>query len=264
VTKKEGAANKALKSLATLATVGAAVAACDQALSPEPPLKPVRARTANYDLPAVEVVAPWTYWYLDYGWSYWANFWDWDYDEYTTFDAGGGITEFDENLTPPPRCYPNTDSVCLTALLPRDSTYVQTVIDSYFNTLLFNDTTAQHRCEAMRNVFVAAYADGRVYRGAFNTGLPGDSAYHYGATDPADVTIHFDPWLLDSAATGNPRWIAQIANTALHEAAHILGKDHPSGGVTVGHWGMMYVDDWFKELNYSGQPGVNSCVSYPY
>jgi hypothetical protein len=76
-----------------------------------------------------------------------------------------------------------------------------------------------------------------------------------GAWSPLTGNIHFDPTYLDSAVAGGvPLW--DIANTALHEAMHALGKDH--GEPLPSPWGPLYSEAPFSYLS----PGENSCILY--
>jgi len=100
----------------------------------------------------------------------------------------------------------------------------------------------------MLNQFNASYAAGNVFRGGTNTA-------HYGAT--YQNRIHFDPQFLDGAAAGNATMQREIANTALHEAAHVLGYDHPNPPTFVGSQDYC-TDPPFNLLS----PGPNSCIRY--
>jgi hypothetical protein len=86
--------------------------------------------------------------------------------------------------------------------------------------------------------FNASNAAGSVFRGGSNT-------THYGAM--YNDRIHFDPQYLDAAAAGGATALREIANTALHEAAHVLGFSHPAGPTWSG--GQDYYSDVpFKPL----------------
>jgi hypothetical protein len=219
-------------------------------------------------LPVIIVVADWTFWYPSTPNAYW---WgtpgDWDN---TSHDTGGGPAP---DMTPPAQCSqgtPGQDSLCLTQLLDRDRTNIINAIAGRVRTSQ-SDTALVYRCLDMANTFMAVYNADRVYRGAFNTNLPPNRPFHYAEYDPNTIKLHFEPWLLDSAATGNPRWIAQLANTALHEAAHILGHNHPDtegwwlpGDATGNLYGMQFTSDWFSDLNHFGSTDPEkSCIIYP-
>lgn len=109
------------------------------------------------------------------------------------------------------------------------------------------DTANRRRCGDLVRKFQERFAAGKVYRGRYDT--EGNTA-HYGAT--YDRHIHFDPWLLNKAAN-DPTVLRELANTALHEAAHTLDFWHPSGPDALGR----YTDPPFNLLD----PGPNVCLS---
>lgn len=87
-----------------------------------------------------------------------------------------------------------------------------------------------------------------MFRGGTNT-------THFGAVH--NNRIHFDPEYLEFAAAGDVDAQREIANTALHEAAHVLGFDHPTPPVWVGEQDY-YSDAPFNLLS----PGPNSCIRH--
>lgn len=161
-------------------------------------------------------------------------------------DGGGG-----DPYDPPPseECDPRIDPDCEQPLTSADSTTLATALANYVRPAsAIADTTARRQCQEMLTQFNASYAAGNVFRGGSNTS-------HYGATYLD--RIHFDPEWLDAAAAGDATALREIANTALHEAAHVLGYDHPNGATWSGGQDY-YSDPPFNLLS----PGPNSCIQY--
>jgi hypothetical protein len=121
----------------------------------------------------------------------------------------------------------------------------------------FTDAQARDICAAMAAKFSQMFTAGLVFRGSTDThaGDPGIPV-HMGAYDPSTGHIHFDPAYLDRAAGGAPFWERDLANDALHEAAHALGYDH--GDSVPSPWGPIYSDPAFNLLS----PGTNSCLNW--
>ncbi len=97
-----------------------------------------------------------------------------------------------------------------------------------------------------------------MFRGAFDSDATNDPyGSHYGMYNNGN--IHYDPAGLDAANAGNTDAIREVALTALHEAAHRMGYNHPAGtGPTFDVLGRdYYTAAPFNRLN----PGPNSCVA---
>jgi hypothetical protein len=217
-------------------------------------------------LPAVIIIAEWTYWYVPGPWDYFMSGWD-----NTSHDTGGGDYQWNPDLVPPLSCYPNDPRICLVRPFARDSNIIKEALLNYVRPgMMISDSVVFRHCHEMKQQFDIAYANGIVYRGAYNTGIPGSADYHYAATDMSTMKLHFEPWLLDSAwISPNPgRWYAQIANTALHEAAHLMGYTHPQAPFyldlidpTHQRYGPQFYEDYFKDLNFQGN-NFNQCISW--
>jgi hypothetical protein len=169
----------------------------------------------------------------------------------TIQNCGGGGTGTTPSDPPPDdsECNPRTDPDCEQPLTSADSTALQIALRDYVRPAAeIADTTARRQCAEMLNQFNSSYAAGNVFRGGTNT-------THYGATYLA--RIHFDPLFLDGAAAGNAAMLREIANTALHEAAHVLGYDHPTPPTWVG------TQDYYSDVPFNLlSPGTNSCIRY--
>lgn len=75
---------------------------------------------------------------------------------------------------------------------------------------------------------------------------------------PADSAQAYHGALLDAADGGDATAQREVANTALHEAAHVMGKGHPNG-YTLNPAGYdVYSDPYFNLLS----PGANTCIRY--
>jgi hypothetical protein len=100
----------------------------------------------------------------------------------------------------------------------------------------------------MLRQFNASFVGGTVFRGGSDTN-------HFGAV--YNNRIHFDASYLDFAAAGDASAQREIANTALHEAAHVLGYDHPTPPTWVG------TQDYYTDVPFNLlSPGPNSCLRY--
>ena len=78
----------------------------------------------------------------------------------------------------------------------------------------------------MEKSFNERLAAGAVFRGNTDT-KPGERIEpHFGAHDETTNRIHFNPTFLDAAVSGSEDARRELANTALHEGAHAIGKDH--------------------------------------
>lgn len=171
------------------------------------------------------------------------------------FTSGGGQagTYADRDLS---RCIPGVDPNCERVLTDVNRTkIVRALSDFVRDPAQIADATVRQRCQAMLNNFNLLLGLGRVYEGGSDTPAT-DSLEHYGAWSPGTRNLHFDPWALKAATTGsNAAW--QIANTALHEAAHYLGYNH-SDPTIIPYRGRtpVYQEAYFKDLN----PGSSGCM----
>jgi hypothetical protein len=166
------------------------------------------------------------------------------------YQCGGGGT-YDP---PPPPCDPYKDPKCYQPLSVEDKQMLAAATTKYWRPLSeIPDSAARSECSAMRDMFNSRLAAGLVFRGATDT-PPNHKgvAAHYGAYDLDSGRLHFDPYWLDQGVEGNQDAQREIANTALHEAAHGLGKDHTDAV------GGLYVEAPFNLLH----PGTNSCMRY--
>lgn len=162
---------------------------------------------------------------------------------------GGGGGGGEEEPSDPVNCDPQVDPDCEKPLTSTDQTAISNALASYVRPAAeIQDTTARRQCQEMMNQFNSALAGGTVFRGGSNT-------RHYGAM--YNNRIHFDPQFLDAAAQGDATAQRQIANTALHESAHVLGFNHPAGATWVG------TQDYYSDAPFHLlSPGPNSCIRY--
>lgn len=171
--------------------------------------------------------------------------------------AGGGTTStsgWDESAY---ACDPKIHPDCEKPLTGADSAAIgQALADHLRPAAQFTDSLARKDCEQMARWFRDAMQAGAVVRGAFDSNFTNDVNRHYGSYSRQTGKIHFDPWLLSAAAEGDAYALRQLAITALHEAAHKAGNQHPSGFTSDGRGNDYYVDPPFHRLN----PGENSCV----
>lgn len=160
---------------------------------------------------------------------------------------GGGTPPPDDGG--PPTCDPRTDPECEQPLSSTDQRTIDEALAMYIRPASeIPDTTARRQCEEMLQQFNVSYRAGTVFRAGSNT-------KHYGAV--LNDRIHFDPEYLDFAAAGDATSLRVLANTALHEAAHVLDYQHPIPPTWVG--GQDYYSDApFNLLS----PGPNSCLQY--
>jgi len=149
----------------------------------------------------------------------------------------------------PPPCDPRTDPDCEQPLTFADHRTINDAIALFVRPPSeIADTTARRQCEEMLQQFSASFAGGTVFRGGTNT-------THYGAH--LNGRIHYDPQYLDFAAAGDVTSQREIANTSLHEAAHVLGYGHPTPPTWVGG------QDYYTDTPYNLlSPGPNSCIRY--
>lgn len=174
-------------------------------------------------------------------------------------DNGGGSGTID----PPPGCYPD-DLTCEQPLSTADVNTFGDAIQKYTKDWSeIPDLTARRECQEMLTKFNDIWTLGNVYRGAYNT-PPGTTdpnhPEHRAMFDRSTGHIHVDPLYLDSAETPSPRqeyWIRDLANDALHEAAHALGHDH-TDPLSAGAWGPLYAEEYFNRLS----PGTNTCLNW--
>lgn len=179
-------------------------------------------------------------------------------------DAGGGVPPPppDGGGRPPgdtvPTCDPQIDPDCEKPLTAQDSSTINKALATMLRPAsAFTDSVSRQQCAALEAAFRRALADGAVFRGRFDSnGTNHPQGGHFGYTG-LDGRIHFDPWLLDEANTGNPLAIRQIAITGLHEVGHRVGFNH--GEPTWDGLGRSYYTEQpFSRMN----PGENSCVPH--
>ena len=156
------------------------------------------------------------------------------------------------SMDPPPACYPD-DPTCEQPMTTADQNAFGNAVTKYVKDWSdIPDTSARRECQEMLTKFEDLYTAGHVYRGAYNTPPSTiDPAHqeHFALYDRNTGHMHVDPAFLDSAATPGPRqeyWIRDLANNALHEAAHALGYDH--GEPLTSPWGPLYTEDYFNKL----------------
>jgi hypothetical protein len=173
---------------------------------------------------------------------------------YHSHGCGGG-----GGGTPPPpdddpvECDPAFDPECEQPLKPADLEAIANATATFWKPLSqIPDQRAREACDQMAKSFNERLAAGAVFRGNTDT-APGERIEpHSGAHDESTNHIHFDPTFLDDAVSGTQDALRELANTALHEGAHALGKDHSD---PVGAY---YVEEPFSYLS----PGTNSCLSW--
>ncbi|HET7229806.1 MAG TPA: hypothetical protein VFJ16_07385 [Longimicrobium sp.] len=174
-------------------------------------------------------------------------------DPDTPMPEGAGPSGGGTSPPPPPppdsttACDPVNDPNCEQPLTSADSTTILAAIRDYVRPdTAIADTAHRRKCKQMRDQFMQSFNAKTVFRGGSD--LTG-TASHYGAT--YDSRIHFDPWLLGGAASGNVSDLRELANTALHEAAHVLLFEHPNGETNG-----IYTDEPFNLL----PPGAGVCI----
>ena len=154
---------------------------------------------------------------------------------------GGGSVPPDSTSA---ACDPKTDPKCEQPLTTADSTTILKALKDYVRPdSTIADTTNRRKCKEMRDRFTQSFNAGTVFRGGSDLTV----GRHYGAT--YESRIHFDPWLLGRAAGGSTSDLRELANTALHEAAHVLRLQHPNGETNG-----IYTDQPFNLL--PPEPGV--------
>ncbi|MEP7000671.1 MAG: hypothetical protein ABI969_09345 [bacterium] len=134
---------------------------------------------------------------------------------------------------------------------------MKTKIKASLTTQLVNfatiaDPSVRARCQEMLDRFnlMIDASPPRVFIGGSDTPIA-DPLAHYAAFSDSTRNIHFDPWALNNlTAASDKGW--QIANTALHEAAHALGYQH-TAAIVIAYRGRtpVYATDelYFRDLN---------------
>lgn len=172
-------------------------------------------------------------------------------------DYGGGGGEPDDPYTD--GCDPSVDPACEKPLTSVDKDNIANAIDTYIRSIeeIVDKDDARSQCKAMLDKFNSMLAADPplVFRGATVT-QPGDPGVppHTGGYDKNTGHMHFEQDLLDAAASGDPKALREIANTALHEAAHALGFEHTDS--VASPWGPLYTEDYFNKLD----AGDDSCM----
>lgn len=204
---------------------------------------------ATQILPGMTIVAPYNYWSTGGGGDLGGACTNWCYDASQGDSGGGWYPDPVVSLS----CNPETDSTCNQPLTVIDTANIAKAFRDFVkDPTTIADSVARRECTQMADKFAQMFADGHVYRGGSNTRAGEGIAPHFAAYDPYTNTMHFDPMWLDSAATGQSKFIQDLANSALHEMAHALGFDHsePIAG--------FYSEEYFNRLS----PGTNSCLSW--
>lgn len=152
---------------------------------------------------------------------------------------------------------PGSDPLCLLPLTQSDTTYMVYATDNFMrdDATAFSDEGAYLRCEGMRYRILLWMRDGRVFRGAYDTG-----ELHSGAeTVPVngEMAVHFDPHMLDNEQT--PADYRNLLNAMLHEGGHILGHSHGQPTQVSDEWQLEYSEPYFNQLH----KGPDSCIDYP-
>lgn len=187
---------------------------------------------------------------------------DYQYSPSYIPDSGSDYDSHD-----PMPCDPNDPEHCEDILSPGDLALLNDSFD--YLRQQFNDEDAAEACSAMAERFQSMMTGGRVFRGAYNTGVPGQPDWHWGAHNPATGHIHIDPWVMSGMANNpSPAQYRQLLGTALHEAAHDLfwnpatrqySNDHEPAMFRnpVLNWDIYGEEPW-SHLN----PGSQSCISW--
>lgn len=182
----------------------------------------------------------------------WASLCDRSGNDY----GGGGGEPYDPYAN---GCDPSLDPACEKPLTETDNANIVNAIETYIRSSaeIVDRDNARSQCKAMLDKFnsMLAASPPLVFRGSSKT-QPGDPGIdpHTGAYDPSTGHMHFEPDLLDQAAAGDAKALREIANTALHEAAHALGFEH--GDSVPSPWGPLYTEDYYNKLD----AGDDSCM----
>ena len=177
--------------------------------------------------------------------------------------AGGSYGYYDPSLTrDKSQCFPGpTDPNCEQPLPDSMKTKIRASIATHVKlTSTIANAAVRARCQEMLDTFnrmLDNTTQPGVFIGASDT-PPRDTLAHYGAYSDNTKHIHFDPWALNNLTAGsNKGW--QLANTALHEAAHALNHDH-TAPLYMPYRGRTPVYDsreiYFSDLN----PGSGGCM----
>lgn len=176
--------------------------------------------------------------------------------------AGGSYVYYDPSLrADESQCDPLVDPKCEQTLPDSMKTKIRAALTTQlkiFSTIA--DTAVRARCQEMLDKFNQMFdntSQPGVFIGGSDTNQP-DSLVHYGAWSRFTQHIHFDPWALNNLTAGSDKgW--QVANTALHEAAHALGHEH-TYPLMLKYRGRTPVYDsreiYFSDLN----PGSAGCM----
>lgn len=171
-------------------------------------------------LDPILVIAPYI-WYLSGGGGMdGCN--NWCYDS-SHEDTGGGYYEPPPPPSPDPAetCFQRVDPTCNQPLTDADQQAIWNMRAHFRDVSTMTDANKAKMCWAMVEKFQELLDNHKVFRGRENTVRP-DGTGHWGAFDPESGTFHFDPLGLDQAAAGNAVALTQLANTALHESAHLI------------------------------------------
>ncbi len=218
------------------------------------------------DLPPVLVTAPYNYGDI-VGTSFWTGYGG---GSPNPLDASRGDPMYGNEPEPydpfhqrdPSGCDPYDDFTigipqCEQPLEKKDRDLLVKVLADHLNVANVTDPARKARCQEMIDRFQAMFTSDppRVFKGAYDSWGSDD---HYGAWSPETKNIHFDPWAMAAAAAGNANAQYQLANTAIHEAAHDLGHDHGAMFAKLPNIGPVYSEPYFSDLN----GGSQSCVRF--
>lgn len=172
--------------------------------------------------------------------------------------AGGGVSAqyYDPYVRgDKSRCDPAVDPNCEQTLPDSMKAKIRAALTAQLvNFSTITDLAVRGRCQEMLdrfNLMLNNTAQPSVFIGGSDS--PPGEFEHYGAFNTLTGHIHFDPSALSNLTPSSHKaW--QVANTALHEAAHALGHDH-TAALYMPYKGRTPVYDsreiYFSDLNPS-------------
>ncbi len=161
-------------------------------------------------------------------------------------------------------CDPSVNPECEKPLTDTDRTTLASLIADKIKDPSSLPEPARQQCGALL-AKVNDMLPQNIKRGLFDT-HDGDQGVdpQFGAYNSDTKNMHIDPQFLDGAATGDDYTRREVANTLLHEAAHALGLEHPSGYLMMPDPShpqnaiYLYSDSPYDLLS----PGSNSCIKW--